>query len=103
MLFPEGATIRTTFDQLADAYEMAPHVAFVTTDTDRMREMVSLGLGISLLPLSDANRAGQPHTTTLIRGQHLTYTVYLARRHGRRRSPAAIAMAALIESTVAPG
>jgi DNA-binding transcriptional LysR family regulator len=99
VLFPEGATIRTTFDQLAAAHGVQPKVSFVTTDTDRMREMVALGLGIGLLPLSDANRPGPHHATVLIRGQPLAYVVYLARRSRRRQSPAAIAMNSLIEST----
>jgi DNA-binding transcriptional LysR family regulator len=98
VLFPEGATIRSTFDQLAAAHGVKPNVAFVTTDTDRMRELVALGLGIGLLPLSDAKRPGQQHATVLIRDQPLSYNVYLARRSRRRQSPAAIAMTALVDS-----
>ncbi len=68
ILFPEGATIRSTFDRLAGQYGIDPHIAFVTTDTDRMRELVGLGLGISLLPQSDANPPGHEHTSVRIRG-----------------------------------
>jgi LysR family transcriptional activator of glutamate synthase operon len=103
ILFPEGATIRTTFDQLTAAHAIDPRVAFVTTDTDRMRELVSLGLGIGLLPLSDADRPGRPHAAVPIRDQRLTYNVYLAWRSNRRRSPAAMAMTTLVESTIASG
>jgi len=97
--FPEGATIRQTFNQLAAAHGVDAKVAFVTTDTDRMRELVSLGLGISLLPLSDATRPGHDHASVFIQGQPLSYDLYLARRAGRRQSPAAIAMASLVESS----
>jgi DNA-binding transcriptional LysR family regulator len=100
ILFPEGATIRTTFHRLAARYGADPHVAFVTTDTDRMRELVGLGLGISLLPESDANLPGHEHTSARIRGEVLTYSVYLARRRSRRRSPAALAMSTLLEGFV---
>ncbi len=101
ILFPEGATIRSTFDWLASQHAVKPNIAFVTTDTDRMRELVALGLGISLLPQSDANRPGHSHASVLIRDQPLTYNVYLARRSNRRPSPAAIAMTSLLESTFA--
>jgi DNA-binding transcriptional LysR family regulator len=100
ILFPAGATIRSTFDQLAGQHGMDPHIAFVTSDTDRMRELVSLGLGISLLPQSDANRPGHQHASTRNRGQALTYNVYLATRATRRLSPASLAMVALLDELV---
>jgi len=99
ILFPEGATIRGTFDRLAGHYGIDPHIAFVTTDTDRMRELVGLGLGISLLPESDANPPGHEHTSVRVRGEELTYTVYIATRSSRRQSPAARAMITLLETT----
>jgi LysR family transcriptional activator of glutamate synthase operon len=99
ILFPEGATIRSTFDRLAAVYGVDPQIAFVTTDTDRMRELVGLGLGISLLPMSDANPPGHEQSCVRIRGESLTYRLYLATRSNRRQSPAALAMTALLEST----
>lgn len=98
IVFPVGATIRSTLDRLAAAHGVHPHIAFVTSDTDRMRELVTLGLGVSLLPRSDVNRPGQEHAIVRIRGHRLTYSVHLARRSNRRQSPAALAMAALVES-----
>jgi DNA-binding transcriptional LysR family regulator len=103
ILFPEGATIRSTFDRLAAEHGIDPHIAFVTTDTDRMRELVGLGLGISLLPESDANRPGHEHASAHIRGEALTYRIYLARRSSRRQSPAALAMSALLAATFTAG
>jgi len=103
VLFPEGATIRGTFDRLAAAHGLDPHIAFVTTDTNRMRELVSLGLGVGLLPRSDASRPGQPNATALIRNEALTYNVYLARRSSRRQSPAAAAIISLVEHTFGCG
>jgi DNA-binding transcriptional LysR family regulator len=99
ILFPESATIRSSFDRLADRHGIDPHVAFVTTDTDRMLELVGLGLGIGLLPESDARRPGHDHISARVRGRPLMYTVYLARRASRRQSPSAIAMAALVDQT----
>lgn len=106
ILFPEGATIRSTFDGLARQHGVDPQIAFVTTDTDRMRELVDLGLGISLLPESDARRRGHEHASVRIRGEALSYTVWLARRSSRRPSPSAIAMTELLSQrreTLAPG
>jgi DNA-binding transcriptional LysR family regulator len=96
VLFPEGATVRSTFDRLALQHAIDPHIAFVTSDANRMRELVALGLGIGLLPESDANRKG--HSSVRIRGESLNYRVYLARRRSRRRSPSAAAMTRLIEA-----
>jgi DNA-binding transcriptional LysR family regulator len=98
VLFPEGATIRETFDALAASHGVNPHAAFLTTDTDRMCELVALGLGVSLLPRSDAYRHGRNIAIAAIRGQDLVYNVYLARRRGRSLSPAANAMRTLVES-----
>jgi LysR family transcriptional regulator, transcription activator of glutamate synthase operon len=99
IVFPEGATIRSTFDRLAERYATTPTVAFVTTDTDRMRELVTLGLGVSLLPESDANRSSDAHAHVHIRGESLTYNVYLASRANRRQAPAATAMSDLLISS----
>lgn len=99
IIFPEGATIRSTFDLLVARAGIAPNIAFITTDTDRMRELVTLGLGIALLPASDASRPGHIHATAVIRDQPLTYDVYLAWRGNRRQSPAAAAMARLVDTT----
>jgi DNA-binding transcriptional LysR family regulator len=100
VLFPEGATIRTTFDRLAATHGIDPHVAFVTSDTDRMCELVALGLGVSLLPRSDARRHQQRHAIATIRDEELAYNVYWARRRNRSLSPAAVAMRALIDRTI---
>jgi DNA-binding transcriptional LysR family regulator len=99
ILFPEGATIRTTFDQVMARAKIEPNVAFVTSDTDRMRELVGLGLGISLLPVSDSLRPGHLHETAMIRGHPLTYKLFMAWRANRRRSPAALAIDRLLEVT----
>lgn len=99
VLFPEGATIRGTFDHLAASHGITPHVAFVTTDTDRMCELVARGLGVGLLPRSDAERHRENHAIATIRDDDLAYNVYLAYRRNRNLSPAAMAMGALIDLT----
>ncbi len=56
-----------------------PAVAASTTGlaiAERIRELVSLGLGISLLPRSSATKPGYQHATALIRGM-LTYSINL--------------------------
>lgn len=101
ILFPEGATIRGTFETIAAAHGVTPTIAFVTSDTDRMRELVELGLGVGLLPESDAQRPDSGHATVRLRGESLTYRVYLARRRTRRQSTAALAMASLVSQALA--
>ncbi len=102
VVFPEGATIRTTFDELAAAHGISGQIAFVTTDTNRMRELVALGLGIGLLPESDATRPGHSHVPVLVDGHPLTYRVFLARRQNRRLSAAASAFVSQIETIFQP-
>jgi LysR family transcriptional regulator, transcription activator of glutamate synthase operon len=99
ILFPEGATIRATFDRLVVAHGFSPHLSFVTSDTHRMRELVTLGMGVGLLPRSDAARPPQMHATARVRDEGVSYNVYLARRRGRRQSPASLAMILLLESS----
>lgn len=101
ILFPEGATIRTSFDLLAANQRFTPNIAFVTSGTDRMRELVSLGMGVSLLPHSDATRPGYEHATAVIRDARLTYSINLAWRSSRRRAPAVLAMVRLVDSVFA--
>jgi LysR family transcriptional regulator, transcription activator of glutamate synthase operon len=96
VVFPPRATIRETVEAVAADAGVRPRVMFETSDTNRMRELVSIGLGVGILPLSDATRPGPPVATTTLRGNRPEYRMYLARRSRRRLSPAALAMAALI-------
>jgi DNA-binding transcriptional LysR family regulator len=96
VLFPPSATIRRTVDELVEEHGLASRVPFETSDTARMRELVSIGLGVAFLPLSDA-RTGGPRVKILgIRDHALDYELFLARRSRRRIAPASSAMVRLI-------
>jgi DNA-binding transcriptional LysR family regulator len=96
VLFPAGATIRETFEALAAQNDLEPRVVFETGDTLRMRELVSIGLGIGLLPRSDAHRPGPAVATAAIAGTSLEYELFVATRARRRQSRATVAMTEML-------
>ncbi len=102
ILFPPGATIRTIFDRLAVESRFEPHRRFETQDTTRMRSLVAAGLGIGILPKSDATRPSGPSVVAVDLGNSVgDYELFLARRGRRPRSPAAAALTDIVTDLVA--
>jgi DNA-binding transcriptional LysR family regulator len=66
-----------------------PQLAFESTEQQRMRAMVSRGLGVAFLPASDAAHDGPPVAAVAVHKPALARDVTLAWRAGRRHSPAA--------------
>ncbi|MGN6188394.1 MAG: LysR family transcriptional regulator [Conexibacter sp.] len=98
--FREGATIRTAVRRIALAAGYEPRIAFETNEVARARAIVSAGLGVAILPRSDAEAPGPPVETAALRGPTLTHRISLCWRSGKRHSPAAHA---LIAQTVGTG
>jgi DNA-binding transcriptional LysR family regulator len=92
--FPPGATIRETLVAAARAAGFTPTITLESNDTTRIRALVATGLGITLLPTSDAARPGPPVIALPLRGTHLTHDTFLAHRRERHLPPAASAFAA---------
>lgn len=92
--FPPGATIRESFEQAAAAAGFTPSITLESNDTARIRALVSHGLGITLLPTTDAARPGPPIIALPLRAADLTHTIHLAHRRERHLPPAATAFAA---------
>lgn len=90
--FPQGATIREAVRRAALDAGFEPAVAFETTEVARARAFVAAGLGIAVLPRSDAEAAGPPVGVAELRGPRLLHRVSLARRSGKRHAPAARAL-----------
>jgi DNA-binding transcriptional LysR family regulator len=87
--FPAGATIRETFAQVAARSGFAPEVAFETGDTRRTLALVAEGLGVAVLPASEALAAGPRAVVVGLRGRGLVHEILVATRSGRRLAPAA--------------
>lgn len=97
--FPIGATIRTTFDRAAAAEGFTPSVGFETYDASRARAIASAGLGVAILPESDARRPGPDVAVVALTRPKLEHAVALCWREDRHHSPAALALIELLGIT----
>jgi LysR family transcriptional activator of glutamate synthase operon len=86
---PAGATIRTALMRTAHASGFDPKISFESREVTRIRAIVSAGLGVALLPGSDARSPGPPVAAVELLGGDLNHTLSLCWRDRRRQSPAA--------------
>jgi DNA-binding transcriptional LysR family regulator len=98
--FPEGATIRATVSTAAAAAGFVPRIAFETYDLHRVRALVGQGLGVAVMPRSDAVRPGYEITVVPLLGRDLHHELFLAWRTARRLAPAAAAVVQLVTGSV---
>src|SRR5215216_1955736 len=103
VVFGEGGSLRRIVVQGAREAGFEPQLAFESTEQQRIRAMVSRGLGVALLPLSEAEHAGPPVAVVAVRRPALARDVTLAWRAHRRHSPAALAFLELAVSADATG
>jgi len=103
VVFGEGGAMRRIVVQGAREAGFEPQLAFESTEQQRMRAMVSRGLGVAFLPASDAAHDGPPVAAVAVRNPALARDVTLAWRAGRRHSPAARAFLELAVRADATG
>jgi LysR family transcriptional activator of glutamate synthase operon len=103
VVFGEGGSLRRIVVQGAREAGFEPQLAFESTEQQRIRAMVSRGLGVALLPASEAEHAGPPVAAVPVRKPALARDVTLAWRANRRHSPAARAFLELALTADAPG
>ncbi|MBB4661371.1 LysR family transcriptional regulator [Conexibacter arvalis] len=101
--FREGATIREAVARAALDAGFAPRIAFEIQEVARARAIVAAGLGVAVLPRSDATAPGPPVATAALVKPALTHAISLAVRGGRRHAPAARALLALARETYGAG
>ncbi len=87
--FSEGATIRRAVGEAARNAGFAPTIAFETREVTRSLAIVAEGLGVSVLPRSDADTPGSDVRIVELHGPSLTHRISLAWREGKRHAPAA--------------
>lgn len=92
VLFPASATIRTTFEAAAAQAGYVPRIACESSSALRIRELVSEGLGVSVLPRSEAGGAGPQLRAIPLIEPAVTHEVFVATRSARPHAPAAIAL-----------
>jgi LysR family transcriptional activator of glutamate synthase operon len=103
VVFGEGGSLRRIVVQGAREAGFEPQLAFESTEQARIRAMVSRGLGVALLPESEAAHAGPPVAAVPVRKPALARDVTLAWRANRRHSPAARAFLDLAVTADATG
>src|SRR5919112_3939445 len=103
VVFGEGGSLRRIVVQGAREAGFEPALAFESTESARIRAMASRGLGVALLPASEADHEGPPVAAIPVRKPALARDVTLAWRAARRHSPAARAFLALAVTADATG
>jgi LysR family transcriptional activator of glutamate synthase operon len=93
--FREGARLRELLSTAAAGAGFEPHIALESNESRRIRSLVSRGLGVAILPRSDAEAPGSIVAVCDLVDPPLTRDVTLASRAERRPSPAAEAFRAL--------
>ena len=93
--FRPGSRLRELLESAAAGVGFEPRVALESNESRRIRSLVSSGLGVAILPRSDAANPGAPVAVAHLVEPALTRDVTLAWRKGRRPSPAATAFLAL--------
>jgi DNA-binding transcriptional LysR family regulator len=93
--FREGAGLRRILITAAHEAGFEAQIAFETNEVERARAMVSRGLGVTIVPESDAHRHGPEVAAVPLHRPALTRDVTLAWRSSRRHTPAARAFFAL--------
>ena len=97
-----GATIRTAVFAAARRAGVELTVGFELNETDRIRRMVATGLGVGVLPRSDASGSASELAVIPFRGQPLMHEVSLCWRSGRTHSSAALALMETARSLAPP-
>jgi LysR family transcriptional activator of glutamate synthase operon len=93
--FRTGSRLRELLDSGAAQVGFEPHITLESNESRRIRSLVSGGLGVAILPRSDAGGAGAPVAIARVVEPEMRRDVSLASRAGRRHSPAANAFLAL--------
>jgi LysR family transcriptional activator of glutamate synthase operon len=98
-----GSRLRELLFSAAAQAGFEPNILLETNESQRVRRLVSRGVGAAILPRSDCVVPGAEVAVLTLEGPALTRDITLAWREGRRRTPAAAAFLQLALDTFAPG
>lgn len=98
--FGANTRLRELLESAAQEAGFTPQIAFESDAVARGRGMVARGLGVALLPMSDAGVGPEDVAVVRLTEPRLTRDVTLVWRSGRRLSPAAQAFADLTLSAM---
>jgi LysR family transcriptional regulator, transcription activator of glutamate synthase operon len=100
--FREGARLRELLVSAGRAAGFEPIVKLESNESQRVRRLVARGLGVAILPRSDAEGPGADVGVAALREPALTRDITLAWRAERRHAPAAAEFLELARTTYAP-
>jgi DNA-binding transcriptional LysR family regulator len=87
--YREGARLRELLVGAGRSAGFEPNVKLESNESSRIRRLVDRGLGVAILPRSDADRSGAEVAAVTLIEPSLTRDITLAWRADRRHSPAA--------------
>lgn len=97
--FREGARLRELLESAGREAGFEPHVTLESNESQRIRRLVARGMGVAILPLSDATAPGAEVAVVALTEPALSRDITLAWRDGRRLAPAAAEFLELARAT----
>ncbi len=98
-----GSRLRELLTAAGASAGFEPQIKLESNESQRIRRLVTRGMGVAILPRSDAVSPGAEVAVVALREPTLHRDISLAWREGRRLSPAAIAFLALAHEVFASG
>jgi LysR family transcriptional regulator, transcription activator of glutamate synthase operon len=99
--FREGSRLRELLVSAGRQAGFEPRVKLESNESQRIRRLVARGLGVAILPRSDAEGPGADVALATLIEPALTRDITLAWREGRRQAPAAAEFLELARATFA--
>jgi DNA-binding transcriptional LysR family regulator len=87
--YRDGSRLREVLVSAGRGAGFEPHVTLESNESPRIRRLVARGLGVAILPRSDAESPGAEIAAVTLISPGLTRDITLAWREGRRQAPAA--------------
>jgi LysR family transcriptional regulator, transcription activator of glutamate synthase operon len=97
--YREGARLRELLTSAGRAAGFEPQVALESNESQLIRRLVARGLGVAILPRSDATGPGAEVSVATLVEPALRRDITLAWREGRRHTPAAAEFLELCRTT----
>jgi LysR family transcriptional activator of glutamate synthase operon len=101
--FREGARLRELLTTAGRSAGFEPQVKLESNESQRIRRMVARGMGVAILPRSDAVAPGAEVSILKLTYPSLSRDITLAWREGRRHPPAATELLELARTIYATG
>jgi LysR family transcriptional activator of glutamate synthase operon len=99
--YREGARLRELLTAAGRHAGFVPRIKLESNESERIRRMVGRGMGVAILPRSDAIAPGEEVAAVALTDPALSRDITLAWRQGRRHPPAVAEFLALARRTFA--